>query len=61
MAQQILMTFQTKVGEVILIPASGGVFEIRIDGETLHSRKETYTFPESKRIKQMVCDRIAPK
>ncbi len=60
MAQEILMTFQTHVGEVALIPASGGAFEIRLDGKTLHSRKQTHTFPESKHIKQMLRDRIAP-
>ncbi len=59
-AQELLMTFQTKVGEVVLIPATGGAFEIRLDGEVLHSRKEAPAFRESKQIKQLVRDRIAP-
>lgn len=54
------MTFQDRLGEVALLPGRGGVFEIRLDGEILHSRKQTHTFPESKQIKQMVRDRIAP-
>ena len=54
------MTFQDRLGEVALLPGSGGVFEIRLDGETLHSRRETHGFPESKQIKQLVRDRIAP-
>ena len=54
------MTFQGRLGEVALLPGSGGVFEVRPDGEILHSRKQTHTFPESKEIKQMVRDRIAP-
>lgn len=54
------MTFDTELGEVALIPGTGGAFEIRLDGETLHSRKATHAFPESKAIKQMVRDRIAP-
>jgi selenoprotein W-related protein len=60
MAQELLMTFQDRLGEVALLPGSGGVFEIRLDGETLHSRKQTHSFPESKQIQQMVRDRIAP-
>ena len=54
------MTFQDRLGEIALVPGSGGVFEIRFDGETLHSRRQTHHFPESKQIKQMVRDRIAP-
>lgn len=61
MAQEILMTFQTQLGEVVLIPSSGGAFEIRLDNEVLHSRLQTHNFPESKTIKQMVRDRIAPE
>jgi selenoprotein W-related protein len=61
MAQEILMTFQTYVGEVALIPGTGGAFEVRLDGETLHSRLQTHVFPESKHIKQMMRDRIAPE
>jgi selenoprotein W-related protein len=53
------MTFPTEVGEVALIPGRGGAFEIRLEGETLHSRKATHAFPDSKQIKQMVRDRIA--
>lgn len=60
MAQELLMTFQTRVGEIALLPGTGGAFEIRLDGETLHSRLQTHSFPESKAIKQMVRDRIAP-
>lgn len=60
MAQELLMTFQTRLGAVSLIPGTGGVFEFRLDGEVLYSRKATHAFPESKEIKQMVRDRIAP-
>ena len=60
MAQELLMTLPSEVGEVALIPGRGGAFEIRLEGETLHSRKVTHAFPESKQIKQIVRDRIAP-
>jgi selenoprotein W-related protein len=45
---------------VALIPGSGGVFEIRVDGELVWSRKVQGRFPESKELKQLVRDHVAP-
>jgi selenoprotein W-related protein len=61
MAQELLTTFATDLGEVALIPGSGGVFEVCIDGETIWSRKERGRFPESRELKQLIRDRIAPE
>lgn len=36
------------------------MFEVRVDGETVWSRKQQGRFPEAKEIKQLVRDRIAP-
>ena len=60
MAQELLMTFAEELGEVALIPGGGGIFEIRLDGATVFSRKKEGRFPESKEIKQRVRDKIAP-
>lgn len=60
MAQEILTTFEGEIGEVALIPGTGAIFEARLDGETIFSRKEQGRFPESKELKQLVRDRIAP-
>jgi selenoprotein W-related protein len=61
MAQELLTTFAQEVGSVTLTPdAAGGVFEVRVDGETIWSRKEQGRFPEMREIKQSVRDRIAP-
>lgn len=57
MAQELLMTFAE---ELALVPGSGGVFEVRVDGVTVFSRRERQRFPESKELKQLVRDRIAP-
>ena len=54
------MTFADKLSRVALVPGSGGIFEIRLDGEILFSKKSAGRFPESKEIKQMLRDRIAP-
>ncbi len=61
MAQELLTTFAEEVGSVKLTPdASGGVFEVRVNEELIWSRKERGRFPESKELKQLVRDRIAP-
>lgn len=59
-AQELLTTFPKELGEVALVPATGGVFDIRLDGETLWSRKAEGGFAEIPTLKQLVRDRIAP-
>lgn len=60
MAQEILTTFPVELGEVALIPGTGGVFETRLNGEVLFSRAAAGRFPEAKEIKQAVRDRLDP-
>jgi selenoprotein W-related protein len=60
LAQELLLTFEADLGEVALLPGSGGVFEVRLEGELLFSRQDTGRFPEAKELKQLVRDRIAP-
>jgi selenoprotein W-related protein len=60
LAQELLSTFDTELGEVALVPGTGGIFEVRVDGELVWSRKEQGRFPEAKELKQRVRDRVAP-
>ncbi len=61
MAQELLTTFEEELGGVTLVPnGEGGIFEVRLAGEKLFSRKEAGRFPELKELKQLVRDRIAP-
>ena len=60
MAQELLTTFETELGEVALVPGTGGIFEVKLNGELIYSRKEAGRFPESKELKQLIRDRIAP-
>jgi selenoprotein W-related protein len=60
LAQELLTTFDGELGEVALIPGTGGIFEIRVDGQSVWSRKEEGRFPEAKELKQRVRDRVAP-
>jgi selenoprotein W-related protein len=60
MAQELLTTFQNEIGELALLPGTGGVFEIRVDQDVVWSRSTEGRFPEMKDLKQRVRDRIAP-
>jgi selenoprotein W-related protein len=60
MAQELLTTFQTEIGEVALVPGTGGVFEVRVDSMLIWSRHEQGRFPDIKELKQLVRDQIAP-
>jgi selenoprotein W-related protein len=61
MTQELLTTFAEEIGSVTLTPdATGGVFEVRVEGELIWSRKEQKRFPEITELKQLVRDRIAP-
>ncbi|OGI48156.1 MAG: selenoprotein [Candidatus Muproteobacteria bacterium RIFCSPLOWO2_01_FULL_60_18] len=61
MSQELLTTFADELGEVALVPGTGGIFEVRLNGERLWNKKEAGRFPEPKEIKQIIRDRIAPE
>jgi selenoprotein W-related protein len=60
LAQELLTTFDTDLGEVALVPGTGGIFEVRVDGILVWSRKVQGRFPEAKELKQLVRDRVSP-
>jgi selenoprotein W-related protein len=60
MAQELLSTFDQEITALTLKPGSGGIFEIRVNGELVWSRKTEGRFPEITELKQRVRDRIAP-
>jgi selenoprotein W-related protein len=60
MAQEVLSTFSEDVEEVALRPATGGAFQIEVDGEVVWERKRDGGFPDAKALKQAVRDRIDP-
>jgi selenoprotein W-related protein len=60
LAQELLTTFDSDITSLSLVPGTGGIFEVRLNGEVIFSRKEQSRFPESKELKQLVRDRIDP-
>lgn len=61
MAQELLSTFSTELGEAALVPGTGGIFEVKVDDEVIWSREEMGRFPDIKELKQLVRDRVAPE
>jgi len=61
LSQELLTTFADELGAVTLVPGGGGIFEARLDGRVLFSRKQAGRFPESKELKQLVRDAVAPE
>ncbi|MEK6550296.1 MAG: SelT/SelW/SelH family protein [Pseudomonadota bacterium] len=59
-AQELLSTFGDDLGAVALVPGSGGIFEVRLNGEVLWNKKAAGRYPEPKEIKQLIRDRIDP-
>jgi len=50
LAQEVLTTFVDELAEVALVPGKGGVFDVRLDGETIWCRKDERRFPETRPI-----------
>lgn len=61
MAQELLSTFGTELGEVVLVPGTGGIFTITCDDFLVWDRKRDGGFPDAARLKQLVRDRIDPE
>jgi selenoprotein W-related protein len=60
MAQELLTTFSSDISRLTLVPGTGGIFEVRLNGEIIFSRKLAGRFPESKELKQLIRDRVDP-
>jgi selenoprotein W-related protein len=60
MAQELLSTFGADLGEVALIPGTGGIFQVTYNGALVWDRKADGGFPDAKLLKQRVRDRLDP-
>ena len=60
MAQELLSTFEDEIGELVLKPGTGGIFEVHANGTLVWSRKVEGRFPEITELKQRIRDAVAP-
>ena len=61
MAQELLSTFSEDLGEVALVPATGGAFSIACGDTLLWERKRDGGFPDAKQLKQRLRDHLDPE
>jgi selenoprotein W-related protein len=59
-AQELLTTFTTDLGEIAIRPGTGGVFRIELDDQVVWDRKRDGGFPDIAPLKRLVRDRVAP-
>ena len=60
MAQELLSTFGAELGEVALVPGTGGVFTITCNDVLIWDRSQDGGFPDAAKLKQLVRDVIDP-
>lgn len=60
MASELLSTFGTDLGSVTLVPGTGGVFHIDVNGEQIWERKSDGGFPDAVQLKKRVRDVAFP-
>lgn len=61
MAQELLSTFGSELGEVTLLPGTGGIFEIHCDGALIWERKRDGGFPDAAELKRRLRDAAWPE
>jgi len=54
LAENLLNEHKNNINKVILIPSSGGVFEVAVNGETIFSKKELDRFPEENEVEDEI-------
>ena len=50
MTEKIAHDYKNAFSRLVLKPSSGGVFEVRVNGKDIHSKKATGQFPETDAI-----------
>lgn len=56
---RLLAEFEHHVERVVLVPSSGGVFEVMVDGDLIYSKKATGRHAEPEEILDPVRRRVA--
>ena len=59
MTSKLLTTYEQQIRDLKLIPASGGAFELSVDGKLLYSKLETGEFPDEKWAIEAVGKRLS--
>jgi selenoprotein W-related protein len=57
----LLTTYKQQIRDLKLIPASGGCFELTVNGELVYSKLKTGTFPDEQAMIDVVGARLRKK
>jgi selenoprotein W-related protein len=60
MAQELLTTFGSDLGEVALVPDGGGIFEVALDGDIIATNRDHAPIPDPSAVKRLIRDRVSP-
>jgi selenoprotein W-related protein len=55
----LLDKYELQIGEIALVPSSGGRFEVTVDGELVFSKLAQKRFPEHEQLIELVGARIS--
>ncbi len=55
----LLDKYELQIGEIALVPSSGGRFEVTVDGELVFSKLAQKRFPEDEELIALVGARIS--
>lgn len=58
MAQELLHTFHDQVGGVLIVPGSGGVFEVALGDDVIFSRAQARRDPLIKELRDAIYERL---
>jgi selenoprotein W-related protein len=50
LTEQIAHDYADRFSRISLVPSSGGVFEVRVNGREIYSKKRTGAFPDQEAI-----------
>jgi len=58
LTDKLLTGFKTKIKVFTLVPASGGCFELTVNGELIYSKLATGQFPDEAAVVKQVASRL---
>ncbi|GGA41459.1 hypothetical protein GCM10007416_13080 [Kroppenstedtia guangzhouensis] len=58
MAEELFTEFRHRIADLTLIPSSGGIFEVTVDGEKIYSKKETGRHAKEGEVVRLMKEKI---
>lgn len=58
LTDKLLGTYKDRLGEVALVPSTGGAFEISVDGNVIFSKLQEGRFPEERVIVREIGEQL---